>query len=150
MSCLPYAEGFCHGNNSLFFWHFMLLFSQAGHFHKRKKRDTERSWWTERMISIVNIAGIATAGNELMESLILFNLSRVRLFGKGKANVSCVVSLLLRSIYTYIYTRFRNNAFYFLCPSWQICGKYFSGMRIKSWRVDLWNSLITRDALHYS
>ncbi len=38
MSCLPYAEGFCHGNNSLFFWHFILLFSQAGHFHKRTKK----------------------------------------------------------------------------------------------------------------
>lgn len=41
MSCLPYAEGFCHGNNSLIFWHFILLFSQAGHFHKRKEKTKQ-------------------------------------------------------------------------------------------------------------
>ncbi len=99
-----------------FFWHFILLFSQAGHFHKRKKNRREkegprqrnmcRSWWTEREWLALLILLVATAGNELMKSLILFSLSRVKRLRKGKSKGICshAVSHYCWDLYTYIFT----------------------------------------------
>ncbi len=71
-----------------------------------RQRNMCRSWWTEREWLALLILLVATAGNELMKSLILFSLSRVKRLRKGKSRGICshAVSHYCWDLYTYIFT----------------------------------------------
>lgn len=71
-----------------------------------RQRNMCRSWWTERECLALLILLVATAGNELMKSLILFSLSRVKRLGKDKSKGICshAVSHYCWDLYTYIFT----------------------------------------------
>lgn len=72
----------------------------------QRQRKMGRSWWTEREWLALLILLVATAGNELMKSLILFSLSRVKRLRKGKSKGigSHAVSHYCWDLYTYIFT----------------------------------------------
>ncbi len=103
-----------------------------------RQRNICRSLWTEREWLALLILLVATAGNELMKSLILFSLSRVKRLRKDQSKGICshAVSHYCWDLYTYIFTlasgKTRKKAFTFSVSSsviscfWTFVEKWFS------------------------
>lgn len=116
----------------------------------QRQRKMGRSWWTEREWLALLILLVATAGNELMKSLILFSLSRVKRLRKGKSKGigSHAVSHYCWDLYTHVFTLVSGKtgkSFHFLSlfsylTFLNICGKmiFFEN---KEMVVVLWNSI---------
>lgn len=108
-----------------------------------RQRNMCRSWWTEREWLALLILLVATAGNELMKSLILFSLSRVKRLRKGKSKGigSHAVSHYCWDLYTHVFTlvsgKTGEKAFTFSVSSvfshfWTFVGKWFF-LKTKRW-----------------